>query len=357
MKACKLKTIEYLSPLLLYGWIFTFTVDRKEHQYLPGQVREPLLQNVCNGNIKGTGLRGNSRHDILRPKCHLLHHFNSFVNLGPFHLEVKFYVPFRTVVHDFFTAEEMDWMKDYSRPRLSRSREGTVPESTKVLTKAQLRGATNIGYTVTKAVQTWFDDVKYIEEEDYVKTSSFDEALTYEVSSLNNPYSFKIDHEIMYYISKRIELATNFNVTTRHGSSPYQSTNYGLSGMVEPHHDSWGYEMGVKLVRDRRTLIRTGDYIATFMGWFGDTEAGGSTAFISKNFEGTVEPNKGSAAFWMNLSSCHIQDDRAFHGGCPVLKGSKWILNKWIYSYDQWKLFPCYTVQYSSILPFKGISV
>lgn len=25
------------------------------------------------------------------------------------------------------------------------------------------------------------------------------------------------------------------------------------------------------------------------------------------------------------------------HVGCPVLKGSKWILNKWIYSFDQFK--------------------
>ena len=161
----------------------------------------------------------------------------------------------------------------------------------------------------------------------------------------------------MYCISKRIEQATNFNVTTRHGSSPYQSTSYGLSGMVAPHHDSWGYEMGVKLVRDRRTLIRTGDYIATFMGWFSDTQAGGNTAFVSENFEGTLEPNKGSAAFWMNLASCHLQDNRALHGGCPVLKGSKWILNKWNYSNDQWKKLPCYAAPNISIFPFSGISV
>ena len=92
------------------------------------------------------------------------------------------------------------------------------------------------------------------------------------------------------------------------------------------------------------------------MGWFEDTKAGGGTAFNQNNFEGTVEPTKGSAAFWINLSSCHIKDERASHGGCPVLKGSKWILNKWIYSWDQWKNWPCELVPLVSIGPFDGMS-
>ena len=148
----------------------------------------------------------------------------------------------------------------------------------------------------------------------------------------------------------------SFNVTTRHGASRYQSTNYGLSGLVVTHIDPWGYEQGVELVEDRYSLTRTGDYIATFMGWFQDTQAGGNTAFTTENFEGTVEPTKGSAAFWINLSSCHIKDLRSTHGGCPVLKGSKWILNKWIYSWDQWKNWPCDLVPGETIRPFEGMS-
>ena len=92
--------------------------------------------------------------------------------------------------------------------------------------------------------------------------------------------------------------------------------------------------------------------IATFMGWFKEPEAGGGTAFISNEFEGVIEAKKGSAAFWINLSSCHIKDSRTLHGGCPVLKGSKWILNKWIFSWDQWKSWPCYLQPYTSIIPF-----
>ena len=77
------------------------------------------------------------------------------------------------------------------------------------------------------------------------------------------------------------------------------------------------------------------------MGWMKNTELGGATAFTAKGFEKALMPIKGSAAFWINLSSCHSKDQRSVHAGCPVLKGSKWILNKWIMSYNQWKGIPC----------------
>ena len=301
----------------------TFLVDREKHDYLPGQLREPLFQNVCNGKIKATARQQKLENDFpYYPKCHFVHHFTPFLNLGPFHLEVKLYHPFRTVIHDFFTGKEMDWMLEYSKPRLTSSRQGTLPSSTLSLTNSDLRYThnTNTGFTVAKAVTTWFNDIEYKEIQTYKKISAEGEPLAYEHPPLNDPYNYIIEHEIMRGVSRKIELATNFNVTTRHGASRYQSTNYGLSGLVVTHIDPWGYEQGVELVEDRYSLTRTGDYIATFMGWFQDTQAGGNTAFTTENVEGTVEPTKGSAAFWINLSSCHMTDIRSAHGGCPVLK-------------------------------------
>ena len=87
------------------------------------------------------------------------------------------------------------------------------------------------------------------------------------------------------------------------------------------------------------------------MGWFQETVAGGGTAFDSKNYEGLIEPVAGDAAFWINLSSSHRKDLRAIHAGCPVLKGSKWILNKWIYSWDQWQKWPCGILNDTSRVP------
>ena len=52
-------------------------------------------------------------------------------------------------------------------------------------------------------------------------------------------------------------------------------------------------------------------------------------------------PEKGAAAFWYDLQSDGKREQKSMHGGCPVLKGSKWILNKWMYSFDNFAKFPC----------------
>ena len=266
------------------------------------------------------------------------------------------YFPFRSIIHDFFTNEEMDWLLKYSKPKLSAQRDISLSQSTQMLTNSKLNSGdkNKIGYSVGKAITAWFNDIEYNEPERYQRINK-KESPVYEALPLQDPYSYTLRHHIMLDISKRIELATTFNVTSRHGSSKYQITNYGLSGMVVTHHDAWGYEQGVDLVEERQKLVTTGDYIATFMGWFQDTAAGGSTAFTASEFEGTITPTKGSAAFWMNLLSCHVKDDRAQHGGCPILKGSKWILNKWINSWDQWRLWPCDISPLQTIGPLKGM--
>ena len=76
------------------------------------------------------------------------------------------------------------------------------------------------------------------------------------------------------------------NITSRSGASNYQTTNYGLAGLVETHFDAWGYESGVELVFGRRKLVNTGDYIATFMGWLGKVPLGGGTGFDFPDYEG-----------------------------------------------------------------------
>ena len=314
-----------------------------------------MFQNICNEKIKGFGHSKASARINQKAKCHFVHHFDPFLSLGPFNLEVKLYYPFRTVVHDFFTEKEMSWMMEYSKPRLTAAR--SPPASSTSLTKSQLRfGSTTTGFTVTKAVTTWIEDIKYNEEQQYVKVSGQGEPIEFYLPPLKDIYGFSIKHQLLLDISRRIELFTAMNVTTRDGATTYQTTNYGLSGLVVTHFDPWGYEKGTALTDERPHLVRTGDYIATFMGWFEDTLAGGNTGFIEKGYEGVVQPTKGSAAFWINLSSCHYKDTRSQHGGCPVLKGSKWILNKWIYSWDQWKKWPCYSEPYGAIHPFEGMT-
>ena len=61
--------------------------------------------------------------------------------------------------------------------------------------------------------------------------------------------------------------------------------------------------------------------------------------------EGTIMPEKGAAAFWYDLNSQNHREITTQHGGCPVLKGSKWILNKWMYSFENFAKFPCNVIK------------
>lgn len=127
-------------------------------------------------------------------------------------------------------------------------------------------------------------------------------------------------------------------------STPYsypQVTNYGLGGLCETHIDPHGYIEGKKTEWHQKHLIASGDMIATVMGWLDDVRGGGCTAFDFPGYEQVIRPTRGAIAFWFNLDGKQHREARSSHGGCPVLMGSKWILNKWIMSFDQFANVPC----------------
>ena len=58
----------------------------------------------------------------MHPKCHFLHYFKPYLYLGPFHIEIQYYFPLRSVFHNFFSNKELEWIKEYTKPILSESR-------------------------------------------------------------------------------------------------------------------------------------------------------------------------------------------------------------------------------------------
>ena len=56
----------------------------------------------------------------------------------------------------------------------------------------------------------------------------------------------------------------------------------------------------------------------------------------------------------MDLKASGKREALSVHGGCPILMGSKWILNKWIYSFEQWKTYPCLLDKEAYSQPFEG---
>ena len=119
-----------------------------------------------------------------------------------------------------------------------------------------------------------------------------------------------------------------------------------LIGSLVDHIDAWGFGEGRVPPEDSPAFYyyeNTGDRIGTFMGWLTDTIEGGATCFTTDFWEGAVLPEKGAGLFWINNYRSHKIDDRLKHGGCPVLRGSKNIVNDWIFSLDQWKSWTCGT--------------
>ena len=151
----------------------------------------------------------------------------------------------------------------------------------------------------------------------------------------------KVNHPKLWNLAKRIALVTQMRTDSSTSASPIQVTNYGLAGLCEPHIDPVGLMEVKELGPGSTHLPFTGDIMGTFMAWLSDTKAGGGTAFLSPGFENIVMPEKGAALFWYDLMSDGTRDFSTAHGGCPILSGSKWILNKWMHAYDNFLRWPC----------------
>ena len=268
----------------------------------------------------------------LRRPCRLLNHQNPYLKLGPFKEEMYSVVPYSVVFHDILSNTELEFLREKSMSNLSRKR--TYHRTSGALNRAEIKSGSR-RRIIHKTVQAWLPEV------DWPHIKNFD----------NYPYVgknyVKMNYPILWKLSKRISLATKLITDSQTSSTQMQVTNYGLAGLCEPHIDPVGITtMTTKIVKETHPeLLYTGDIIATFMAWLGDTEAGGGTAYIYPGHEGVLTPEKGAAVFWYGLKSDLIRDKSSQHAGCPVIKGTKWILNKWLYSYDNFKRFPCKLVK------------
>ncbi|XP_054263262.1 prolyl 4-hydroxylase subunit alpha-3-like [Macrosteles quadrilineatus] len=127
------------------------------------------------------------------------------------------------------------------------------------------------------------------------------------------------------WLTRRMAQATQMNTTMAHR---HQLSRYSISGEYLPHRDHLIYD--VDWVDDR---------LATLMIYLTDVEQGGNTVFTK--WQLSVPPVKNSALFWFNFRPNGDPENGSDHSGCPVLRGTKWVLNKWILNYGQDVNFPC----------------
>ncbi|KAE9614580.1 hypothetical protein Lal_00012242 [Lupinus albus] len=141
--------------------------------------------------------------------------------------------------------------------------------------------------------------------------------------------------KIVRSIEKRIADFTFIPV--EHGEG-LQVLHYEVGQKYEPHFDYFNDEFNTQ---------NGGQRIATVLMYLTDVEEGGETVFPSAkgNFSSvpwwnelsecgkkglSIKPNQGDALLFWSMKPDATLDPSSLHGGCPVIKGSKWSSTKWL---------------------------
>ena len=290
--------------------------EKNHEMSFVNSISSPVLNEQFNRLCKGEILLSPSHSKDI--KCISLHHFDPYLRLGPFKLDDQSISPYVTVIRDFLAGSEMEYYKEFARPRLFRSEFGGNKQ----------------GVTRTSK-QTWLHD--YYEDRYKMNISRMGVGPYYRKEDLVEQALYDV---VGAGISERITMATGLFAGSNGGGESYQVANYGLGGFYGHHPDSHLYHNPDFQHKDevsRAQATMTGDRLATVMGYLTDVALGGGTAFPNAGLH--VRPEKGSVVFWWNLQTNGIFDVQTVHGGCPVLVGSKWITNKWIrWKYQELKM-------------------
>ena len=107
-------------------------------------------------------------------------------------------------------------------------------------------------------------------------------------------------------------------------SEGMQVLRYGTGDEYRAHFD-W---MNPDLPGLRKHMEVGGQRVGTFVLYLSKVERGGGTSFPAIGME--VMPKKGAALFFVNADCQHVPDQLTLHAGSPVVKGVKFIANKWL---------------------------
>lgn len=151
------------------------------------------------------------------------------------------------------------------------------------------------------------------QETQEIKTASYRISKTMWLNHIPSTEKTKLTEKLNYISADLTDLDTQFSET-------YQIQNYGLGGQYEFHHDHG--EPNSYLDNHPE-----GNRLATLLFYMSDVEKGGHTVFTKLGV--TSYARKGDAILWHNLYKNGTGNPFTEHAGCPVIAGSKWVMNKW----------------------------
>ncbi|CAG9578884.1 unnamed protein product [Danaus chrysippus] len=216
--------------------------------------------------------------------CRYMTENHPFLKLAPVKMEYLYRNPDIIVFNDVLSEYEIDYIKRLAQPRFRRA---TVHDpATGELVPAH--------YRISKSA--WLKDE---------------------------------ESAIVARVSRRVAHITGLSMTT---AEELQVVNYGIGGHYDPHFD---------FARKEENAFEkfNGNRIATVLFYMSDVAQGGATVFTELGL--SVFPRRGSAVFWLNLHPSGEGDLATRHAACPVLRGSKWVCNKWIHQGGQELIRPC----------------
>lgn len=107
-------------------------------------------------------------------------------------------------------------------------------------------------------------------------------------------------------------------------SEGLQVLRYDVAGEYRAHFDWWNPDLpGL-----RKYMDTGGQRLGTFVLYLSKVESGGGTSFPSIGLE--VMPKKGGGVFFVNTDLQYVPDRLTLHAGSPVIKGVKFVANKWL---------------------------
>ncbi|CAK1600873.1 unnamed protein product [Parnassius mnemosyne] len=217
-------------------------------------------------------------------KCSYLTENHPFLKLAPIKMEQMYIAPDVFLFHQVMSDEEIEEIKTMAKPRFRRA--VVHDPATGELVAAH--------YRISKSA--WLRD---------------DEAA------------------VVARVSRRVHHFTGLSMLS---AEELQVVNYGIGGHYEPHFD---------FARKEENAFQksNGNRIATVLFYMSEVAQGGATVFTELGL--SVFPVKNAAVFWMNLHPSGEGDLATRHAACPVLRGSKWVSNKWIHQGGQELLKPC----------------
>ncbi|XP_073949588.1 prolyl 4-hydroxylase subunit alpha-1 [Choristoneura fumiferana] len=219
-----------------------------------------------------------------RLSCRYLTEHHPFLRLAPIKVEQVYIKPDVYVFHEVISDEEIGFIQEMALPRFKRA--VVHDPKTGELVKAH--------YRISKS--SWLHDS---------------------------------ESEVIARLSRRVADMTGLSM---HSAEELQVVNYGIGGHYEPHYD---------FARKFENAFANfeGNRIATVLFYMSEVAQGGATVFTELGL--SVFPIKHAALFWMNLHPSGEGDMATRHAACPVLRGSKWVCNKWLHQGGQELLKPC----------------